>query len=88
MAHEAIDILTAYHKQLLDGSRSINLFDKYENPMPITFGRLDAGNWPASAPNKATLEGVLGFLPNKTKEQICDEIKQALLENSRIAGCR
>jgi acetylornithine deacetylase/succinyl-diaminopimelate desuccinylase-like protein len=47
--------------------------------MPITFGRLQAGNWPAAAPNNATLEGVLGFLPNKTKEDICREMKEALL---------
>lgn len=78
MATKAIKILEEYHKQLLEQSRCIELFDKYENPMPITFGHLEAGNWPASAPNYAILEGVLGFLPNKTKEQICDEVQQVL----------
>jgi acetylornithine deacetylase len=81
MAHNAIDVLTQYHKELLAASKGILLFDKYENPMPITFGKLYAGNWPASAPSMAVLEGVLGFLPNKTIEQICSEIKQALLNN-------
>lgn len=79
MAHEAITRLTAYHKDLLASSKGIELFDAYDNPMPITFGKLTAGNWPASAPNKATLEGVLGFLPNKTKEEICQEMEAALL---------
>jgi acetylornithine deacetylase len=80
MAHTAISKLTEYHRDLLAASRGIALFDEYENPMPITFGRLTAGNWPASAPNRALLEGVLGFLPNRTKEQICDEMRQALLD--------
>ncbi len=79
MAHEAITCLTAYHKDLLAASRGIDLFDAYDNPMPITFGKLTAGNWPASAPNQATLEGVLGLLPNKTKEEICREMEEALL---------
>lgn len=84
MAKEAIDILINYHRDLLTKSRGVDLFGKYENPMPITFGRLETGNWPASAPNHAILEGVLGFLPNKTKEQICREIKSALLNESEI----
>jgi acetylornithine deacetylase len=80
MAHEAITRLTAYHRDLLASSKGIDLFDAYENPMPITFGRLTAGNWPASAPNRAILEGVLGFLPNKTKEEICREMEEVLLD--------
>ncbi|HBG27822.1 MAG: hypothetical protein A2Y10_04245 [Planctomycetes bacterium GWF2_41_51] len=81
MAHTAITALTQYHKELLTNSKGIALFDKYENPMPITFGKLQAGNWPASAPSVAVLEGVLGFLPNKTKEEIVSEMNQILLNN-------
>ena len=54
------------------------LFDEYENPMPITFGKLHAGDWPATIPKLATLEGVLGFLPNKTRFQIMEEIKNEI----------
>lgn len=79
MAHEAITCLTDYHRDLLASSKGIDLFDAYDNPMPITFGRLSAGNWPAAAPNSATLEGVLGLLPNKTKEDICREMEESLL---------
>jgi len=81
MARDAIAILEAYHAELLGASRGFKLFDPYPNPMPITFGKLQAGNWPASAPSRATLEGVLGFLPNKTKEEICAEMRNALLKN-------
>ena len=79
LAHQAISILTQYHADLLKASRGFPLFDKYAHPMPITFGKLQAGNWPAAAPNSAVLEGVLGFLPNKTKEDICAEMKAALI---------
>ena len=82
MARDAIGVLEKYHAELLQSSRGFELFDPYPNPMPITFGKLQAGNWPASAPNKATLEGVLGFLPNKTKEDICQEMKDALLNDA------
>ena len=79
LARNAINILEKYHENLLKASRGFRLFDIYPNPMPITFGKLQAGNWPAAAPNQALLEGVLGFLPNKTKEDICSEMKEALL---------
>jgi len=78
MARDAIKTLEEYHARLLAASRGHPLFDPYPNPMPITFGRLDAGNWPASAPSHAVLEGVLGLLPNKTKEQVCAEFIAAL----------
>ena len=80
LARDGINILEKYHADLLAASRGFPLFDPYPNPMPITFGKLHAGNWPAAAPNVATLEGVLGFLPNKTKEEICAEMKQALID--------
>ena len=81
MARDAMGILEQYHADLLQASRGLPLFDPYPNPMPITFGRLQAGNWPAAAPSRATIEGVLGLLPNKTKEQVCAEMRQALVEN-------
>ncbi len=84
MAHEAITLLQNYHKELLGSSKNIALFDKYENPMPITFGKLQAGNWPASAPNHAILEGVLGFLPNKIRDQICKEMEHVLLKSNLL----
>ena len=78
MARDAIGILEKYHAELLAKSRGIPLFDAFPNPMPITFGRIEAGNWPASAPSRAVVEGVLGLLPNKTYNQVCDEMRLAL----------
>jgi len=78
IARDAIALLEKYHAELLAASRGLPLFDPYPNPMPITFGKLNAGNWPAAAPSRAVLEGVLGLLPNKTKEQVMAGMRQAL----------
>ena len=78
-ARDAIGILERYHAGLLAASRGFPLFDPYPNPMPITFGKLNAGNWPAAAPNTAVLEGVLGLLPNRTADQVCREMHAALV---------
>lgn len=72
-AVKGMNHLETYHDQLLSSSRGYNrLFDEYENPMPITFGMMSAGDWPATAPATASVKGVFGFLPNtnvKTVQQ-------------------
>lgn len=78
LARDAMAALERYHAELLARSRGLPLFDPYPNPMPITFGKLHAGNWPASAPSEAILEGVLGLLPNVTSAQVCREMQAAL----------
>jgi len=80
MAVRTLGILEQYHACLLAASRGIPLFDGFANPMPITFGKFTAGDWPATAPASASLEGVLGFLPNKTRRQVMEEMRKAILE--------
>jgi acetylornithine deacetylase len=80
MAVRTMEILEQYHARLLASSRGISLFDQFANPMPITFGKLAAGDWPATAPASAVVEGVLGFLPNKTRYLVMDEMRRALLD--------
>ncbi len=87
LARKAMDLLEQYHDDLLAASRGIALFDKYENPMPITFGRCTAGDWPATAPARAVVEGVLGLLPNRTRYQVMDEMRAVLdsADDKRLA---
>ena len=80
MAVRVMEILEQYHARLLASSRNIPLFDRFPNPMPITFGKLAAGDWPATAPARAVIEGVLGLLPNKTRYQVMEEMRQAIIE--------
>lgn len=72
---EAMHILEKFHQRLLTESRGIALFDELENPMPINFGKLHSGNWPTSAPDRAVLEGVMGFLPNVSREWVMAEME-------------
>lgn len=82
---KAIDIIgyfTEYHDRILAESRGkYPLFDQFENPMPLTIGQLEAGDWPAQAPRRANLKGVLGLLPDRTKEQVMEEMEAAVRES-------
>ena len=80
MAVRVMELLEQYHARLLAESSGIPLFDRFPDPMPITFGKLLTGDWPATAPARAVLEGVLGILPNKTRYQVMREMHQVLLE--------
>ena len=92
MAIEIAGVIKGYHGRLLAESRGIAPFDQFEDPTPLTLGRLSGGDWPAMVPRRAVLEGVLGFLPNKTRDQVKREILEALagklapaaLENTRV----
>lgn len=77
-AIEAIQILKDYHDRLLLESRGLPLFDVYPDPMPLTIGQCNAGNWPASVPSETVLKGLIGFLPNKNRHQIQEELTTAI----------
>lgn len=77
----ALDVkaaLEGYHRNLLEYSNGIPLFDQFPNPMPLTFGKLHVGDWPAMVPDCAVLEGVLGFLPNRNRHQVMAEISDCV----------
>jgi acetylornithine deacetylase len=80
MVVRVMELLELYHARLLAESSGIPLFDRFPNPMPITFGKLVAGDWPAMAPARAVLEGVLGILPNKTRYEVMREMRRILME--------
>ena len=84
MGHEVMSILKDYHSELLGKLKGQKYYDGYENPMPLTFGKISAGDWPSSCPDEAVIEGVLGFLPGMTEKQVCEGIGQALLDNGSL----
>ena len=82
LAMKAMGILEGYHDELLEKSRGKNhLFDPFENPMPVTFGIMNAGDWPATAPATATVKGVFGFLPNMRMKEVQDGMTVALVNH-------
>jgi len=74
----AIGVLEKLHDRLLAESRGNPLFDAFADPMPVTFGICQAGNWPAAAPAEAVLEGVFGFLPPRKRAEIRRLMEDAL----------
>lgn len=79
-AFQAIQIWRGYHDRLLAESRHLPLFDRFEDPMPLTIGQCQAGTWPASVPAEAVLKGLIGFLPNKNRLEVQEGLRQALLD--------
>ncbi len=77
-AFDAIQVFREYHDCLLAESRHVPLFDAYLDPMPLTIGQCEAGNWPASVPSKALLKGLIGFLPNHNRFEIQRGLHDAL----------
>ena len=76
MAIEAMKIIEGYNSELLEKTHGDDpLFLKYKNPMPVTFGQMEAGDWPAMAPQKAVFKGVFGLLTTP-KEQVMQEIAE------------
>ena len=57
LARDAMAILEGYHARLLSASRGFPLFDPHPNPMPITFGTLQAGSDIAALQTTATPMG-------------------------------
>ena len=78
-ALEAIAIFRRYHDRALAESRGkYPLFDEHADPAPLLIGQLEAGDWPSKAPQQAVFKGVLGVLPDRTKEQVMDDLRQGL----------
>lgn len=67
-------VLEDCHKKIFQRLKGVHPFEDFENPMPLTFGKLHSGEWPATAPKEAILEGVFGFLPGMTSQEVMDEI--------------
>ncbi len=71
-------ILRRYEGRLIAESQGQPLFAKYEQPVQLNIGTMRAGDWPATVPGEAVFEGGVGFLPNKRRERIKWELRDAL----------
>jgi len=78
-AIEVIDAFKDYHARMLEESRGkYPLFDVHPNPAPLTIGQLESGDWPAQVPQTAVFKGLIGVLPDRTKEQVMEELHEAI----------
>lgn len=76
---EAIKWMLEYEKELIEASRGNPLFDRYENPVQVCLGMIHAGQWPSKVPDECVLEGGIGFLPNKSLDEIRAEFEAAVM---------
>ncbi len=77
-AIQAMRAIEAVREEMLPVSRAaVAAVAGHPNPMPLTFGMLHAGTWPAAAPSEAVLKGVFGFLPPFRREEVRDRIRRA-----------
>ncbi|MFC1607212.1 M20 family metallopeptidase [Candidatus Latescibacterota bacterium] len=82
MSIEGMNIIKEYHDDLL--KETINddpLFAQYANPMPVTFGQNEGGDWPAMAPQKQVVRGVFGLLTTPK-----EEVMRGMEERLRTRG--
>jgi acetylornithine deacetylase/succinyl-diaminopimelate desuccinylase-like protein len=71
-------VLEDCHKKIFHELKGRHPFEDFENPMPLTFGKLHSGQWPATAPKEAILEGVFGFLPGMNSQEVMNEITKSI----------
>jgi acetylornithine deacetylase len=90
-AMELIGLLYDYEGRLTEESRGQELFEEYEHPVQVNIGRLESGDWPATVPAMAVLEGGVGFLPNRDLATIRSDLEELpskggawLASNARI----
>ncbi len=82
MAVEAMRIIEEYHDDLLARTGNEDpLFARFDNPMPVTFGQIEAGDWPAMAPQKAVFKGVFGLLSTPK-----EEVMREMIDRVKIRG--
>ncbi len=78
-AIKSIDSIEKVREELLPVSKEkLPMIADHPNPMPVTFGMLHSGNWPAAAPSEAVLKGVFGFLPPFKRRDIQERLRQAV----------
>jgi acetylornithine deacetylase len=76
---EAIKWMLVYENELISASRGNPLFDRYDNPVQVCLGMIQAGQWPSKVPDECVLEGGIGFLPNKSLDEVRAEFEAAIM---------
>ena len=76
---EAIRLMLEYEERLIAGSQGQPLFARYENPVQLCLGTIQAGGWPSMVAGECVLEGGVGFLPNKRMADIRQELLDAVM---------
>ena len=79
---EALNQMLIYENELIAESRGNPLFDRYDNPVQVCIGMIQAGQWPSKVPDECVVEGGVGFLPNKSIQQVREELEAAVMRTN------
>ena len=90
----AIDAYIEVHRALAEHERAVNadvahpLLAELELPYPISVGRLTAGEWSSSVPDRAAFEGRLGVRVGESLDDAAAALRAALAGPARGAALR
>ncbi len=77
---EVIQRMLEYEKELIAGSANYPLFERYEAPVQLCLGTIHAEGWPSMVAGECEMQGGVGFLPNKSMDQVKEELYEAVME--------
>lgn len=78
LSYKVIQALYDYEKRIIADSANYPGFERYKNPVQVNVGMLHSGTWPAMVAANAVIEGGVGFLPNRSMDQVKREVKDVL----------
>lgn len=67
-----------YEKKLIAESKGVPLFEKFKQPVQVNFGTIKGGGWPSMVCGEVSMEGGVGFLPNKDLALVKKELAGAI----------
>jgi len=69
-----------YEQTLIQESSGYPGFEKYTQPVQVNIGAIHGGEYPSTVAGHVTIEGGVGFLPNKNLDIIKKELNEAIRE--------
>jgi acetylornithine deacetylase len=77
-AAKIVDALVKYEDRLIEEGRGYPLFESYEYPGQVNVGIIKGGDFFSIVPDLVTMEGGVGFLPNRAMTQVQAEIRELI----------
>ncbi len=74
LGYKAIQALYEYEELIVKRSAGYPGFERYERPVQVNIGSINAGKWPSMVAGTAVIEGGVGFLPNMSMKQVKEEV--------------
>jgi len=78
LSYKVIQALYKYEDKIVADSANYPGFESYDRPVQVNIGMLHSGEWPSMVAASAVIEGGVGFLPNRSMEQVKREVKEAI----------